>query len=156
MKHVYGALVIGFIGVCIGTNADAQGSLKGAWTITEVTYIGLETSFTNTNPNPSLFLFTDRHYSMVHVLGTEPQPYLSDNAEYSDEQIVAAFNAFVANSGTYETSGDTLIYNVQVAKVSGFAGTMQEATYSVQGDTLIHSETYENGLTVRMTLRRLE
>jgi hypothetical protein len=84
-------------------------SLKGAWRIVELTS---GDGKTNNKPEPSLYIFTDRHYSIMRV--TAPRgPYPESP---TDKDKVAAFDPFIANSGTYQVTGTQLTTQPMVAK----------------------------------------
>ncbi len=156
MKTNIATITIFLAGLFIATLAQAQGSLEGAWAVKEVAVTGGENPGTNMNPQPSLYLFTDGHYSIMFVPGTESRPDSPENpGDFSDDEIIESFNTFVANSGSYETSGATLSYNVIVARVPSFMGAMPEVDYSVQGETLVLTATDDNGVSTRTTLTRL-
>ena len=84
-------------------------SLKGAWRVVEFT--GADGKV-NSKPEPGLYIFTDRHYSIMRV--TQPRTALPEQP--SEKDRVAAFDAFVANSGTYEIKGMQLMTHPSVAK----------------------------------------
>jgi hypothetical protein len=84
------------------------GSLKGAWRVIETTTDGK----VNAKPEPGLYLFTDRHYSIMRV--TEPRKAFPEQPTAQDK--VAAFDPFIANSGTYEVKGSQLVTKPAVAK----------------------------------------
>ena len=58
-------------------SAQAPSGLQGAWQVVEVTTTGPAGS-TNSNPQPGLYLFTARHYSIISVLSQEPRPAFKD------------------------------------------------------------------------------
>ena len=90
--------------------------LTGAWRVTEIAKTGPDAS-TNSNPQPGLYLFTGKHYSMVIVHGTQPRPDLNtNNTKATAAELTAAWSSFTANSGTYEISGQTLSFHPIVAK----------------------------------------
>ncbi len=156
MKTKLATIAVFVVGLFLATFAQAQGSLEGAWAVTEVAVTGGENPGTNMNPQPSLYLFTDRHYSIMFVSGTEPRPAAPGDDGFSDEEIIESFNTFQANSGSYETSGTTLTRNVIVARVPDLMGQMRELEYSIQGDTLVLTRIGDSGVTTRTTLMRLE
>ena len=86
----------------------APGSLKGAWRVVETT----TDDKVNAKPEPGLYLFTDRHYSIMRV--TAPRKPYPDKP--MDQDKAAAFDPFVANSGTYEVKGSQLLTQPAVAK----------------------------------------
>ena len=105
--------------------------LRGAWTITQV----LDGSGKNVGDAllPSLFIFTERHYSLFNVHGKRPH-YRRGQA--TPEQKVATFDAFSANGGTYEVKGHKLTMVRTVAKNLHVEGTRQEVEYRIAGKVL--------------------
>ena len=84
-------------------------SLKGAWRVVEVT--GTDGKV-NAKPEPGLYIFTDRHYSIMRV--TQPRAAMPEKPTETDQ--LAAFVPFVANAGTYEIKGMQLMTRPLVAK----------------------------------------
>ncbi len=115
--------------------AQASGSaVEGVWRIAEVTVTGANPS-SIVDP-PSLLIFTPTHYSMMRTVGTQPRtPFAAINP--TSEEKGAAYDSFIANSGTYELSGTTLTTRPIVAKHPNFMGGGFD-TYEVRsaGDTL--------------------
>ncbi len=116
--------------------AQAQSSaLQGAWTITEVSFSTADTSWTEANPQPGLYISLEPHYSTLIVQGSEPRDLFSDDP--TDAEFLAAFLPFVANSGTYEVSGTTLTVRPLVAlHPNSMSNNSYTYTYRVEGDTL--------------------
>ncbi|MGI9259569.1 MAG: hypothetical protein ACR2QQ_12100 [Gammaproteobacteria bacterium] len=157
MKTKISTIAIFVVGLFLATFAQAQGSLQGAWAVTEVAVTGGENPGTNMNPQPSLYLFTDRHYSIMFVPGSEPRAAAPGEDGFSDEETIASFNSFVANSGSYEISGSNLTYSRMVARVPDVMPSTAEVEYVVDGDTLVLTGTNANtGAVTRTTLSRLE
>ena len=96
----------------------------------------------------------------MFIPGTEPRPDLmvvqQQLRQASGEDLVAAFNTFVANAGTYEVSGPRLTRNIVVARIPGAMGVTADWEYEVEGDTLTITATNAAGVTTLTTLRRLE
>ena len=97
-------------------------SLKGAWRVVEVT--GTDGTV-NAKPEPGLYIFTDRHYSITRV--TQPRSALPEKPSEKDQ--LAAFGPFAANAGTYEVKGTQLMTRPTVAKnpnvMTGKGGTFE-------------------------------
>jgi hypothetical protein len=89
--------------------AQSGQSLRGVWRVVEVTNA---TGQANSKPEPGLYIFTDRHYSIMRV--TAPRASLPEKPTEKDE--AAAFVPFIANSGTYQVKGDQLMTQPLVAK----------------------------------------
>jgi Lipocalin-like domain len=104
------ALALGFVLFTAGVSAQSGGSLKGAWRVVEVTAADGKV---DASPQPGLYVFTDRHYSIQRVL-TARAAYPE---KPTDKDKVAAFDPFIANSGTYEVKGNVLMTKALVAKI---------------------------------------
>jgi len=66
--------------------------------------------------------------------GDEP---IVGSSEPTDAEKLAAYDSFIANSGTYEVSGSTLTTRPIVAKNPNFmSGGSVTYTYEIEGDTL--------------------
>lgn len=95
------------------TSSDSR--LWGVWRATLVTISGADTSSTNSVPPPSLFILTRHHYSQVYESAdTARAPFAGPRP--TDHEKIAAFDSFVANSGTYRVSGNVLVLQPIVAK----------------------------------------
>ncbi len=135
--------------------AQAQSSaLQGAWTITEVSVSTPDTSWTEANPQPGLYIFLQRHYRTVFLLGRKVS--LDDP---TDAERLGAFGPFVVNSGAYEVSGGpTLTIQPLVALYPNAISDTSEYTYThrVEGDILrvTLSAAWAEGGEVRYTLAR--
>jgi hypothetical protein len=121
-------------------SVTAQSGIQGAWRVVEVTTIGPSPS-TNSQPQPGLYLFTTKHYSFVRVTAAQPRAALQDAAKATAAELLAVWGnaAFIANSGTYEVSGDTLTTRPLVAKNPQImqADTVVTFTMKRDGDTLM-------------------
>jgi hypothetical protein len=90
------------------------GPLESAWQHVELATTSPDTSSTITSPQPSLYLFLTQHYSIMFVPGSEPRERFSGDQpvlgsfEPTDAEKVAAYDSFIANSGTYELTDSTL------------------------------------------------
>ena len=152
--------------IFIPLTAQAQGSaLQGAWQTTEVSFTSPDSSWTETSPQPSLTIFAEQHYSIMFVPGTEPRSlFAGDEATFgsfepTDAEKLAAYDSFIANSGTYQVSGSTLTTQPMVAKNPNFmSGGSLVFTYQIEGDTLRLTITppWATDTEVRSTLVRLE
>ena len=133
-------------------SALAQETIQGAWKIMETSVTSADTSYTNVQTQPSLLIFTEKHYSLMRVRGNEPRQLYANPEERADTEIVAAYNSITANSGTYEISGSAHKRKVMVAKNPNF---MAEAstltfTYKIDGDTLWLTSKSDDGLTTNV------
>lgn len=136
MKRTVTAL---FVAIALATTVMAQGGargpLEGVWKVTEEVVTGANASST-TSPQPSLFIFTRTHYSMLRVASAHPRT-LFKAMDPTNEEKIAAYDTFTANSGTYEVAGTTLTVRPIVAKNPNFmAGGFDKYQFRVDGDTL--------------------
>jgi hypothetical protein len=121
------------------SGAASQETIQGVWRITEVTTTGPKAS-TNKSPQPSLYIFTARHYSLIRVNGTTARPDLplDQQATATAAQLLAVWAPLTAQSGTYEVAGGKLTTRPLVAK-NTFAmasGVFSTASYKLDGKTL--------------------
>ncbi|HEY5623697.1 MAG TPA: hypothetical protein VIV14_08035 [Gammaproteobacteria bacterium] len=157
MKNNLLTIMIFLAGLSLASFAQAQSSLEGAWQVQEVVVEGGQNPGTNSDPQPSLYLFTERYYNVMYVPGTEPRAAAPGDDGFSDEERIAAFNSFIANSGSYERSGSTLTMSPIVARVPDVMSITIEAEYQLDGETLVLTGTNANtGAVTRTTLSRLE
>jgi Lipocalin-like domain len=103
-------LGISVVVVAASLSLSAQApSLKGAWRVVEVT---APDGKVDSKPEPGLYIFTDRHYSIMRV--NQPRTALPEAP--TDKDRLAAFDPFTANSGTYQIKGTQLMTQPMVAK----------------------------------------
>ena len=140
-------------------------SIQGVWKITELVRTGANAT-RNSNPQPSLYIFTARHYSIISVNGTQPRPQVpafKNPDKPTDAEKLATYDMwqpFAANSGTYEIKGTTLTRRPLVAKNVGVMTNPPVAgEFKLQGNTLVLTNKSLAGQPVsetRLTLTRVE
>lgn len=111
-----------------------ESPVEGAWRVTEVTVTGANPS---TTADPAgVFIFGKTHYSMMRVIGGAQRASF-EGVNPTNEEKVAAYDTFVANTGTYELAGSTLTVRPIVSKHPNFMGGGFD-TYEVrsEGETL--------------------
>lgn len=128
-----------FVAIVLATTVMAQGAargpLEGVWKVAEEVVTGANASST-TSPQASLFIFTRTHYSMLRVASAQPR-VLFKAVDPTIEEKIAAYDTFVANSGTYEVTGTTVTTRPMVAKSPNFmAGGSDKYQFRVDGKTL--------------------
>jgi hypothetical protein len=135
MRVLNTAFVIGLLAAIPGAQGGARKPIEGIWKVTEIVVTGADASNVP-NPQPSLVIFTPRHYSLMYVTGSQPRkPYTGEDP--TDAEKMAAFDSFVANSGTYEVAGGTLTLHPIVARNPGFmAGGFDKYQFRIEGTTL--------------------
>ena len=117
-------------------------SLRGAWRVSEVVVTGANAS-TNSNPQPGLYIFTDRHYSIVTVNSPAPRKPLSPlkvAGKPSQAELMEHYeqwNPFTANSGTYTVKGNIVTTRPLVAKNHAvMTGNDQIREFKIEANTL--------------------
>lgn len=134
------ALAASFLLACAPAAAPvapaAPGSpVAGAWSVASYSVTD-SAGTTALAVQPSLYIFAERHYSMMRVTGEGPRT-LSATESVTDAERLAAYNTFIANTGTYEISDSTLTIHPVVARSPNFmAGGSDRYTFRVGGDTL--------------------
>jgi hypothetical protein len=166
--YLLAAAVVGIIvaTTAVGfSQAKPSASIQGVWKVVEIVTTGANPA-TNANPQPSLYIFTNRHYSLISVNGTQVRPDVQaakDPAKLTDAEKLARYemwNSFSANSGTYEVKGTTLTRRPLVAKnVNVMTGPPVVAESRLEGNTLTLTAQSASGQPVsetRTTLTRVE
>jgi len=116
-----------------------RGPLEGAWKVAEVVVTGADASNTP-NPQPGLFVFTRTHYSIMYVPGNQPRALFKAQDPTTQEKI-AAFDSFIANTGTYEVTGNTFTIRPMVARFPNFmAGGFTKYQFRIDGNNLSLTE----------------
>jgi hypothetical protein len=113
-------------------------SLTGAWQVTKVQMTG-PNARTVTDPQPGLYLFTGKYFSLMMVNGDQPRPIhptLPEVPKATAQEILAVYGPFVANTGTYDISGDELIMHPMVSKNPELMGGRVTYSFEIQGNSL--------------------
>ena len=153
------------IGASALARAQAPPSIQGVWRVTEVVVTGANAA-TNRSPQPGLYVFTKQHYTIMTVNGTVARSDFGtpkDPARLTEAEKMAryeAWNAFTANSGTYQIAGSTLTTRAVVAKNPGvMVGPAATREFKIEGKTLTLIQKSAAGQPVsenRTTLTRVE
>ena len=133
--------------------------LIGVWKVTEVKWPAnpeqnLDAS-TNKTPQPRLWIFTKKHYSMMEDRSYKPRPDLPE--EPTDAQRAAAYGPFFANSGTYEVTGSTITFLPILAMSPNVTNSPRPFSHDFrfEGDSLIILYRVSFGL-IELKCTRLE
>ena len=102
-----------------GAFAQTKPAIEGAWKITE----WIESGKTNTNPPPSLIIFTKGYYSVAFLNGPPRTDSIPNNMgrEVPDAEKIGLYEQwkwFVGVSGSYEVKGSTVVMHPIVAKTT--------------------------------------
>jgi hypothetical protein len=129
--------------------------VQGGWVVAGIT----DSSGNEIGGQPGLFVFTETHYSIMFVPGTDERAQYTGD-EQTDGEMLAAYQSFIANSGRYVVEGDQLTHRAYVAKDPVYMGAFPEnplmAKVHRAGDTLHF--TYTSGFLtgIMFTLQRVE
>jgi len=119
----------------VSAQSSTKKTIEGAWKVTEIVVTGANASNV-ANPQPGLIIFTQKHYSVMWVPGNQPRS-LFKGEDPTDQEKIAAYNSFVANSGTYEVVGATLTLHPMVSRSPNFmAGGVSKNQLRIEGTTL--------------------
>ena len=139
------AIVVVLVGIAqvVGTaqSGSAKSPVIGVWRVSELTITG-PNARTNTSPQPSLFIFTPRYYSIEEVTSDAPRPELPQQGA-TDKERADAFGPFTANAGTYDIKGNELMATIVTAKnPNAMRNTSQVFTFKMDGkNTLLLTQT---------------
>jgi len=135
--HALTALAVSLLMACASAEApeEPESPIEGAWSIVSLAITNAEG--TTTPPvQPSLYLFGDRHYSIMRATGDGPR-VLAATDSATDAERLAAHGSYIANSGTYEIADSTITIHPIVARSPNFmAGGSDRMRFRVSGDTL--------------------
>ena len=114
----------------------AAPSIVGAWEITSSTNADGEEN----TPYRSIIIYTDNFYSVEIARENRPSwPEIPDDEETPEEHIRNAYSGLISNSGRYNIEGDSIIYDVIVAKYPNFMNDFPRfaVAYTLDGDQLV-------------------
>lgn len=96
----------------------APNTLRGVWEVSEQSIRSAGGAWsTATVPYSSLYIFTAKHYSYMFAPGSGPRRlFTGDPNKPTEAEKVAAYDSFVAASGTYELSGSGLTLKATLHK----------------------------------------
>ena len=146
---------------CVSTEQDGEASspkqLIGAWLITETSVTTKEGTTTNENPQLGVYIFSERHFSNMLIPNAEGRSPFSE--ERTDEERLAAYDNFIADSGSYELTDSLLTTHNMIAKVPNAMDGGFPYRYILDGDSLVL--TFDRGWAppdgeITYRLRRLE
>jgi hypothetical protein len=139
--------------------AQTRSPIEGVWSIVE----WVERGRTFTTVQPSLFIFTKSHYSMLFLQTFQPRPPVAPpqvRQNLTDAEKIARFEdwrPFSAASGTYQVRNTTIELRPIIAKSRWEMSEqgVQSVTFRMEGaDTLRVS--FAPSLGIRVTLVRVE
>ena len=142
--------VIFLIAVVFGSLAQAQkkGSIEGVWRLDEQSSAGN----TRHMSQPSMYIFTKKHYSIIYVSSDAPRQALADISKATADELRSVFvESFVANAGLYDMKDGKISFWPKVAKSPTFMrdGSYVTFTFKVTGNTMTMTSEGENGYPVK-------
>ena len=147
-------LMIIVAAVFLGTSANAQNSLNGAWLATELVITGGDKAGVYTDLE-SIIIFSEEHFSMFTNIGERPD-FSNNEARVTDQQKIDSYQSFNANSGVYNVSRGTLIRQLVFAENPRDIGSTVESEYQRNGDTLIITTKDPHSVINRITYVRAD
>ena len=111
MRQRFNCLLIVLL-LAVGAAAQSR-SIQGVWKLTEQVSGGQTKAMTQ----PSVYIFTKKHYSIIYVTGDAPRTAIADLSKATADELLSTFvTNFIANAGTYELKGGKLTTRPIVAK----------------------------------------
>ena len=122
-------------------------SIEGAWRIVAFApLIGPQAGVEIEITQPSLHVFTERHFATVFVSGTEPRAPLPEDP--TDEQLLAAWAPLQAMAGTYEIDGNEIRTSLIVSKSPNDTADrkIETSTFEIDGEVFYRFWPDERGV----------
>lgn len=147
--------------------AQSPSGIQGVWKSVEVQVVGGSNPRTVSSPQPSLYIFTRGHYSILTITSDTARTAIPQGqgrgGTVTDAQKLALYehwSPFTANAGTYTITGNTLATKPLVAKNEGaMQGAGQTREFKLEGSTLWliqRPPAGQTGAETRIKLTRLE
>lgn len=142
---VIGAMII----LTLGAVARAQ-SIVGVWKLTEETTTG-EGGKTRAITQPSIFIFTKGHYSIMWVTSDKERALVDSRLAAADELRSIYVDSFVANSGKYDYVRGKLSLWPSVAKSPSVmrGGSYMTHKIKISGKTMTMTSEESQGYPVK-------
>ena len=113
----------------------ASHAIHGAWQVKEIARQNAARSHSE-QPLPSVFIFTEHHYSMMWLPSVESQHSFAERWNPTDEEKIARFNSLIVNAGSYEIKGSTLTAHPVVARMPDFVGGSLTCEVRIEKNTM--------------------
>lgn len=118
--------------------AQSRSGIEGVWALTEVTSTG-PNGKTQQMSQPSMYLFTRKHYSIIYISSEGPRAVPDDISKLSSEELRNIFvDSFIANAGTYEMKNGKVTLRPMVAKSPGYMqpGIFVTSSFKISGNMM--------------------
>jgi len=115
----------------------AQNPFVGAWLINQTTVTDSSGTMTvNAAPATGMFVFTERHYSIMFVPGPERTPCNFDR-DHASAACLSAYDNFSADAGAYEYDETTLTAQNMIAKIPDVMQATADFEWQLDEEALI-------------------
>jgi len=111
-----GTMVVALTLASIRLESQPATRLVGVWKVAEIVP---PAGARQSNPQPTMYLFTGRHYSHVSVTSPTPRPNYT-GPDMTEKQRLEMWEPFSATAGTYDVRGNEFTIRPIVAKNPGF------------------------------------
>ena len=135
MSRLTAIALCALFSLAAAAHAQSNNPLAGAWRVAEIAETGKPPL---NDPQPGLYIFTQKHYSFVRINGAKPLPDYPSNDKATDADKVAVFNALYLQSGTYTVKNNVLVIDKVLVAKSAFAMAAAGNQFDIaqSGDTL--------------------
>jgi hypothetical protein len=137
-------------------SGEQVAAVTGVWAVQERSYARGDSSWTESTPQPGLYLFGNRHYAVQEIRESGPRRLFDEMT--SDLDRLAAFDVFHAHAGRYELSDGVITITPTLAKSPNtMDGRAHSYAYELTGDALTLTRVSPAEGETRVTiLRRVE
>jgi hypothetical protein len=137
-KRLFIIVVLALTFVVPTLSGQSKSPLHGAWAVTEDTPARGANAGKPMKTQPGIFVFTDRHYAVVRVLGDTPRQVTRKDPVNPTVAELQEENRIAAQGGTYEIKGDTITFRrVAARSITNMApGNSAVETFKIEGNTL--------------------
>ena len=122
----------------LATSICAQSKeIQGVWQIDEIAMSGANAL--TSKAQPSMYIFTKNHYSIIRIAGSGPRKQLADDSKATAQELLDVYvDSFISNAGTYELNKGKLTIRPTIAKDPGamVPGIYIRYNVKVDGNTL--------------------
>ena len=112
-----------------------RNALMGTW---KVTAIGLPNQPQISSPQPGLYIFTPKYYSIIRINSNRPDALSAAGEEAKDQGALVPFEALTAEAGTYTVAGYHLRLRPLTANdPSVITGPESEYEFEIRGRSIL-------------------
>ncbi|RLC55089.1 MAG: hypothetical protein DRI30_08135 [Chloroflexi bacterium] len=125
------------VSICLATSPRliAESSIEGVWEISKIVW-DVEAT-TNSEPLPSLMIFTSAHYSFVWMPDETAIEAFETRWQPTDREKLQRFDELVVNTGSYEISNEKIRVTPTIARMPEFMGGLMVYGFEWSGDDLV-------------------